>query len=123
MKNKASITFSVALVCMATPWNMLTNFGEKIKISQWINDKEKTTTLKGKGWNNIVGKTQQGMLRKMKMNEENNKKTMARMTITMTCIRKMTKKDGKMLETQNNKDNNKHQEGWWRTSRSSMRAP
>jgi hypothetical protein len=51
------------------------------------------------------------MLRKMKMNEENNKKTMARMTITMTCIRKMTKKDGKMLETQNNKDNNKHQEG------------
>jgi hypothetical protein len=41
----------------------------------------------------------------------------------MTCIRKMTKKDGKMLETQNNKDNNKHQEGWWRTSRSSMRAP
>ncbi len=39
----------------------------------------------------------------MKMNEENNKKTMARITRTMTCIRKMTmntKKDGKMLETQ-----------------------
>jgi hypothetical protein len=53
------------------------------------------------------------MLRNMKMNEENNKKTMAGMTRTMTCIRKMTmntKKDGKMYRntTQNNKDNNKH---------------
>jgi hypothetical protein len=62
------------------------------------------------------------MLKRMKMNEENNKKIITRMTRTMTCIRKMTmntKKDGKMLKTQHKitrtttnikKDNEEHQE-------------